>query len=399
MNIFNTNNSKRLLESIVSRATLVFVLAFASLASGHPSLFFAGSDIPSLRSQAQGTHQSIFQPLRQGAETFVGSNVDRTGLVRWSNRSVSLGDRRHIGNALVTFAFVSQLTGDARHLTLARDWLLRVASFGSFDLDGTHDLVQAHLLGGAAIAYDLLAGNLSTSEANMVVAALSRNATELRSAGLAGQWWETQFLQNHNWINHAAVGLAALATQEDLPAGLTAPWLSYAVDNARSVQMTLDTVVDGTFHEGFGLEPFQPKPAHPGSEHSSDGGLFDGAGNPEQCGFGSGAGRRRRGVAVVEEKQEAEAAMTPTQILTAARDLLIRNGWHQHPNSTEFCALLAICDAATPRTPMVNNAIGWFVKVINTPQIADWNDAPGRTMWGVLAAFNDAIRLAEAGRG
>jgi hypothetical protein len=156
---------------------------------------------------------------------------------------------------LVTFAFVSQLTGDPRHLTLARNWLLTVASFGSFDLDGTHDLVQAHLLGGAAIAYDLLALNLSNSEANTVVAALSRNATELRNAGVAGQWWENQFLQNHNWINHAAVGLAALATQEDLPPNVTAPWLSYAVDNARSVQASLDTL-DGTFHEGLGYSAY-----------------------------------------------------------------------------------------------------------------------------------------------
>jgi len=137
--------------------------------------------------------------------------------VSWpgTGRILDLGDRRDIGNSLVVFAFVSDLADDVTYFALARTWLLAVANFGGFDLDGTHDLVQAHLLAGVAIAYDILAPSLSFAERQVVLSALSRNANELMNAGRGGIWWEWEFLQNHNWINHAAVGLTALATLED----------------------------------------------------------------------------------------------------------------------------------------------------------------------------------------
>ncbi len=237
-------------------ALLTIALAFAPQAVGHPSLLFGPSDVSTLKSRASTSHQAIFQPLRQATDPYLGSNVDARGLVSWESRSAALGDLRDIGNALVVFAFVAQLDDNPQYFQLARDWLLRVTSFGTFDLDGTHDLVQGHLLAGAAIAFDFLAPRLSGSDAQAVIAGITRNANDLMSAGRGGMFWEREFLQNHNWINHAAVGLAALAVREDLPDTITSPWLNYAADNARTVNGMLNTIVDGTFHEGLAYSAY-----------------------------------------------------------------------------------------------------------------------------------------------
>ncbi len=230
---------------------LAMALGPAPAAASHPSLWYRTSDLLELRARARDTHAPIYNPLRAGTDYFLGSTVARSGRVTWPGRTYDLGDLRDIGNSLLVFAFVSVLTDDVTYFALARSWLLSVASFGSFDLDGTHDLVQGHLLAGVAAAYDILAPSLTLAEQQTVLSALSRNATELMNAGRAGTWWEREFLQNHNWINHAAVGLAGLAAIEDLPSSTTRPWLDYAVENAQNVKAVMDTISDGTWHEGF----------------------------------------------------------------------------------------------------------------------------------------------------
>src|SRR5712692_11312134 len=54
-----------------------------------------------------------------------------------------------------------------------------------------------------------------------------------------------------------------------LPSSSTTPWLDYAVENARNVKASLDSISDGTWHEGFsyaayGLTWHLPFNASPG---------------------------------------------------------------------------------------------------------------------------------------
>ena len=232
---------------------LVLWVALPALAGPHPGLFFDASQVEGLRQKAQTTHQAIYQPLLKGATSYLDSTVAPSGLVTWKTTGKTLQlDRREVGNLLVVLAFVGQLSTDSRHLELARSWLLTVSSWGNLDLDGTHDLIQAHLLGGVAVAYDLLAPKLSASEASRVRATLQQNANALMQSSKGGEWWADEYLQNHNWVNHAAVGLAALATRGELPDGTTQPWLELATGNARKVKRVLDLVTDGLWHEGFG---------------------------------------------------------------------------------------------------------------------------------------------------
>src|SRR5216684_9067465 len=157
---------------------LAIALGPVPASASHPGLWYVASDLQQLRDRKTGTHARIYDPLRQGTEYFLGSTISPSGRVSWpgTGRILDLGDRRDIGNSLVVFAFVSDLADDVTYFALARTWLLAVANFGGFDLDGTHDLVQAHLLGGVAIAYDILAPSLSFAERQVVLSALSRNA-------------------------------------------------------------------------------------------------------------------------------------------------------------------------------------------------------------------------------
>jgi hypothetical protein len=228
---------------------LVTLLAAAPAAAGeHPRLFFRGSDVAGLQARAQASHRIIADGLRGGTAEYLGSNVSSGGVVSWpGGRTFSLGDLRDIGNSLVVFAFQAQL--DPAFAPTAKAWLLSVAGFGSFDLDGQHDLVQSHLVGGAAIAYDMLAPQLGEAERAKVRGAIAREADSLMGAGRSGLWWESSYTQNHNWINHAAVGLAGLALEGEH--GNAEAWIAWAAENAKRVRDAVSGNADGTWHEGW----------------------------------------------------------------------------------------------------------------------------------------------------
>jgi len=233
---------------------LLAVVTSAPVEAAHPNLFFDASQVASLRTKAAGTHQAIYQPLFNGTTGYLSTKIASSGVVTWTNtgQTYNLGDKRDIGNSLVVFAFVSQISTDSRYFDLAKGWLLTVSSWGSFDLDGTHDLIQSHLLGGVTIAYDLLASRLTAAEQAQVRAAIQRNANELLSAANNGTWWADEYLQNHNWVNFSAIGLAGLALTGELPAATTQAWITAATNNGKKINTLLNSAGDGSWHEGYG---------------------------------------------------------------------------------------------------------------------------------------------------
>ncbi len=234
-------------------ALLLAVLPAAASSQQHPHLLYGPEDVARLRAEASSTHAYIAEGLRLGTDDFVGSGVSSAGIVSWpSGRTFDLGDVRDIGNGIAVFAFVWQLQGGDGYLKLARDWLLAATSWPSLDLAGDRDLVLAHMVTGVAIAYDILHDQLSEAERTQVVSALSDGAGLLNAYGTGGGWWEGEYLQNHNWINHAAVGLAGLALAGEIPDATTAAWVDYARKNAETVNRVTDPITDGTWHEGPG---------------------------------------------------------------------------------------------------------------------------------------------------
>jgi hypothetical protein len=233
---------------------LALLTSFTASAATHPSLFLREADLPALRLRSEQPGAAVaWGALQRGATTYLGTTVASSGTVTWTatGRTESLGDTRAIGNMLVVLAFTARMTGDARFLATAKAWTTTVAGWGNLDLDGTHDLIQSHLTGGLAVAYDLLAPHLSAAEITTIRATLTRNANELVAAANGGIWWRSEYLGNHNWVNHAAVGLTALALEGEVAQASTDGWLAFARGNAQKVAAALDQGADGTWHESF----------------------------------------------------------------------------------------------------------------------------------------------------
>lgn len=240
------------LAPVCLAAVLLLGPSIAHAQAAHPHVLFGADQVAAFRSQAQSTQKALASSITAGAATYRGSTVTTGGSVTLSGGgTVNLGDLRDIGNSLVTFAFAWELDGADASYQLAHDWLVTLAGWGNLDLDGTHDLVQAQLLIGVSLAYDMLAPRLTSAERQSVLAAITANADALKAAGDSGTWWSAEYMQNHNWINHAAVGFAALATQGEVDATKNAAWLASAVTNAQRVDAALDGITDGTWHEGF----------------------------------------------------------------------------------------------------------------------------------------------------
>lgn len=96
---------------------------------------------------------------------------------------------------------------------------------------------------------------------------------------------------------------------------------------------------------------------------------------------------------------------TAADVLRRALELLGPNGemWIQGNFlgvDAECCALGAIWKAAFRSDPeglMEESGRRYLRKALNVINVADWNDAPGRTFAEVKAAFEKAITLAEQG--
>ena len=217
------------------------------LAAAHPSVFFSASDVKALRQAAQTTHASIANHL---TGTLNAHLADPAPL------PTDYSDPRYFGNQPAVWAFAYQLTGDTRYAEKARQILLTYLTwsdwgFGEVASLGEPDLNEGHFLLGVSAAYDWLEPYLPASEALQIAQRLGTEAQKMAD-GMPTAWWVDQYLQNHNWINTAGLGLAGLALAGEDPRAAT--WLSQASQNLLKLSRALGPISDGTWHEGI---PYQ----------------------------------------------------------------------------------------------------------------------------------------------
>jgi uncharacterized protein (TIGR03382 family) len=228
---------------------LLALIATLLVGSAHPHLFFNANDTAALRTSAQTTHAEVAQHITSVLASHLGDPAPSQS---------DYDDPRFFGQAVAVWAFAYQMTGDAKYAEKARVSLMTYLTwsdwgFGEIQSLGEPDLNTGHFLLGVACAYDWVYDYLSASERAQVAARLGTEANRM-AQGLPNAWYVTQYMQNHNWINTAGLGLAALALQgEDARAS---GWLSLAEANLQKVSGDLNTITDGTWHEGFGYEVY-----------------------------------------------------------------------------------------------------------------------------------------------
>lgn len=234
-------------------AAPVPTLPSTDAAVSHPRLFFGASDIPILQAAAATTHQEIWNPIRDYADSQLGTSPPSS----WPPGG-DLDTYRNFGNQLISFAFACVITDDIDYCELAKTYLLAYAAWEEWD-DPDRTLGLPHMLLGNAIAYDWLCNTLSPAERETVRQSLAGWAQEMYKASSADafldeyhNWWRKSYVQNHHWTNNSALGMAGLALLGEDDRAQT--WVDQAQGQMSRVQAILDGIGDGSWHEGI---PYQ----------------------------------------------------------------------------------------------------------------------------------------------
>jgi hypothetical protein len=163
-------------------------------------------------------------------------------------------DPRLVADMLGAYAMTGMLLNDAAYQTLAIQSLMATLTWSDWGFGTGDDLDRAHMITSVAIAYDVLYGLLSTSQRSEVATRLGAEAQLFSTDVTNGIWWATEYLQNHNWVNMAALGLAGYALNGDDPRA--AGWIQQANANAAKVTAALSLITDGSWHEGVGYQQY-----------------------------------------------------------------------------------------------------------------------------------------------
>ncbi|MFQ5854692.1 MAG: DUF4962 domain-containing protein [Anaerolineae bacterium] len=235
---------------IADKSDADFTISY--LADTHPRLFFDASEIEALRAEAATTHQEIWLPIRD----YVDSQLGTTPPLRPPPDGINA--YREYGQGIIPFAFAYVMTGDPGYRNLAKAYLLTYVSWDKWNDGNERELGHAHMLLGSAIAYDWLYDALTPTERQIVRESLASWAQKMYEAssgpqqGSWGNWWIKAYVQNHNWINNSALGMAGLALLgEDERAQM---WIDRASGSMSRVQYILNGIEDGSWHESI---PYQ----------------------------------------------------------------------------------------------------------------------------------------------
>jgi hypothetical protein len=205
--------------------------------------------VTALQAAAGGTHAEIASHI---------TKVLNAHLNDAAPAPADYDDPRFFGNQVAVWAFGYQITGNAQYAAKARQQLFTYLgwsdwSFGETANAGGPDLNAGHMLIGVAAAYDWIYPYLSDADRHQIAARLGAEADKM-AVYLPNAWYVDEYVQNHNWINSAGLGLAALALQgEDVRA---AAWLTLAQGNLQKLAIALGAIADGTFHEGLGYQGY-----------------------------------------------------------------------------------------------------------------------------------------------
>jgi hypothetical protein len=249
--------------------------AFAA-APNHPRLLFDARDVPALRARLAGPLKPVAQALRAAVEAPYQPNSDFARTPDVTNK-LFRGDIRGMADTVASYAFASLMFRDGgadrifpelTHLEradlaahaeeLGRNYLLGICDpsfpnwlFQEYQEGTTPDLPMAHFLFDVALAYDWLYPTLSEAERERCRQRVAREAPKMyQAAQNPDTWWLHEYTQNHFWLNHAGLGMAALAFDGEIPD--TEKWRTTAAAAMQTVRTVTDAVVGGAWHEGIG---------------------------------------------------------------------------------------------------------------------------------------------------
>ncbi|AKF03029.1 DUF4962 domain-containing protein [Sandaracinus amylolyticus] len=241
---------------------VMFVVAASAQAQDRPRVLLSRDELPRVRDALEGDLAPVATAITRGIDAAYEGSFPRTPDASWEYFS----DPRAIGDSLFAFAFAALVWGDdgderaRRAVELARAYLVGICGYGDWVFasrqDGpAPDLYSAHFLMDVAVAYDWLHARLSDAERATCRTAIAREGRKMYEAAIGGAWWVEDRIQNHHWINHAGLGIAAIAMHGEIDAD-TAAWRRAADSALANAQRAMDLVEGGAWHEGCGYASY-----------------------------------------------------------------------------------------------------------------------------------------------
>lgn len=209
---------------------LLAVLLPAAATAAHPQTVWDAADLERLRAGRDGTHAALADNLRAYLERHAGADL---------------------GGNVAGFAMAARIIADGAWEQAA---VAKLAAFCGDSWSSDGDLGQARDLMNGAIAYDVLHELLSPAQRDACRARIAASARGLADLARNGEWWVEDMVQNHNWVNHSAIGLAGQALEGEDPDA--AGWQALADANFERIRRILDLIPDGSWHEGIGYMEF-----------------------------------------------------------------------------------------------------------------------------------------------
>jgi len=152
----------------------------------HPQTLFDATELGHLRSVSGTTHAALANNLKAYLDAHNSAPV--------------------AGANVAGFAIMTRIYGDRpKDMTTARDSLINHCN-GAWSND--HDLNQAYDILNGAIGYDVLFDLLTPAQQSACRSRIATSAKDLADAADAVIWWNTDLVNNHNWVNYASIGIA-----------------------------------------------------------------------------------------------------------------------------------------------------------------------------------------------
>ena len=227
------------------------LLAVSTEAPERPRLFLTGQLLSDFRSgQLDGLQQDMLDRLYVVAQKY---SKDPLPLQRQLQDESGV---RTYGDKLPYLGLAYLVSGNRDYFDAARDLAMALARAPRWG--GNSDIGAAHVLAGLAITYDWLFHELTGDERRQIRSAMiARGGVLEQSLRSASLWWaqEHSLLQNHNYVNSAAIALAARSLAGEFDEADR--WIDLVDRNFDQVMQLLGA--DGASHEGvaywsYGLE-------------------------------------------------------------------------------------------------------------------------------------------------
>jgi len=198
----------------------------------HPQTVWDATELNRLRSVRTTTHSALASNLRAYLDRWNGAPVD--------------------GSNVLGFAMITRIMGDQ-----TQDRANAIASLmnhcnAAWSTD--KDLGQASAILNGAAGYDVLYDILTPAQRTTCRNQIASSAQDMANSADGGVWWTTDLVQNHNWVNYAAIGVAGQALENEH--ANAAHWRDIARLNFQKIKSLQDLITDGSWHEGVGYMEF-----------------------------------------------------------------------------------------------------------------------------------------------